>query len=101
VQKTIETSSDHFRPNTCQACRRPVIWAKLGTKLIPVETCAAGAGNIGLCWGLFAKPNEAPTAELVATSSRYRSHREHCADRERSGAAGGAFSGPSFRRKKR
>ncbi len=95
-----ENISDSFRPNTCPACRRTVIWARLGSKLIPVETCKPGAGNIGLSWGLFAKPNESPTAELLTTRSRYRSHREHCADRKGRAAGGaGPFSADSFKRK--
>lgn len=65
--------------------------------MIPVETCSDGAGNVALTWGLFAKPEEAPTAEIVTSRTRYRSHRGRCAERR----AGGAFSGESFARKKK
>lgn len=103
MQKEIGDSAPTFHPNTCPTCRRAVIWAKFRSTLIPVETCADGAGNIGLSTGLFAAPNESPTAEIVATATRYREHRAHCPGQKGrgGGAAGGAFSGQSFSRKKR
>ncbi len=73
----------------------------MGGKLIPVETCASARGNIGLSWWLFAKKDDPPTAELVATRSRYRSHREHCTETKLRAAGGRSFSGASFTGKKK
>jgi hypothetical protein len=74
------------RPNTCQLCRRPVIWARLKVrgkeggrayKPFAVERCQPGKGTIALTTAMFLD-GEAPIAELVTIGTSYRSHREHC-----------------------
>jgi hypothetical protein len=66
-------------------------------KLVAVEECAAGKGNLGLAVAMFEKPGELPLAETVTTGTRYRAHRDHCPG-GKARAAGGAFSGGERRK---
>jgi hypothetical protein len=100
----IETSGDPFHPNACPACRRPLTWARVqtssGPKVIAIETCTPGRGNLGLAVAMFSKPGELPTAEVVTTGTRYRAHNLHCPGGKGRGA-GGSFTGGERRRKER
>ena len=60
-----------------------MIWARIETGpstavLVPVETCAEGAGDLALDPELFAKPGELVAAHRTQQRTRYRSHRDHC-----------------------
>jgi hypothetical protein len=64
-----------------------------------VETCDDGAGNLGLSALLFAPPGEMPTAEIVSSGTRYRSHLDHCPRAPKGAPAGGSFSSVTSRKK--
>jgi hypothetical protein len=48
-----------------------------GYKLVALERCDAGAGDVALIPSLFAD-GSAPLAELVSNGTSYRAHRAHC-----------------------
>ena len=66
--------------NACPRCQEPVIAARMregrGFKLVSLERCAAGAGDVALVQSLF-NDGSAPLAELVSNGTSYRAHRAH------------------------
>lgn len=110
--------------NTCYLCgAEGIIWARFRPKRVrrggrafvpfPVERCEPGTGNVALSSGLFrdfrGTPDGAvPLAEIVATGTSYRAHREHCSALTKTktpvatppAPAPSAFSASSFSRKK-
>ena len=104
----VESSSSPSKPNTCPACRRSVIWARFESRpgratIIPVETCAEGAGDLSLVAPMFPAPGGMLEAQSVTNlRTRYRNHRDHCRSTAPARAAG--LDGPfttTGRRKER
>jgi hypothetical protein len=63
-----------LRPETCAECRRAVLWVKWEGRpgLVALDTCRAGAGDVGIQVGLLGVE---PRAVRVAGGASYREHR--------------------------
>ncbi len=68
------------RANECASCRKPILFAIMGGKVVAIEKCAAGRGNIALTGDLFAggDPLSAPRADVVSSAASHRLHGERC-----------------------
>lgn len=72
------THTAPLRPETCPLCRRAVLWVRDGVKIagtggtVALETCARGAGDVGIQVGLLGVE---PTAVRIAGGAGYRVHR--------------------------
>ena len=60
----------------CSACTKPVIFARMGGKVVAVETCAFGRGDIALTDDLV--DQKTPAATKVANRTGYRLHAQSC-----------------------
>jgi hypothetical protein len=66
--------------NECSACRRAVTFALLGGKVVAVEKCPQGRGDVALTGDLFrgGDPLSAPLANVVTMGTGYRLHVGRC-----------------------
>lgn len=62
--------------SSCSACTKPVIFARMAGKLVTVEKCAFGRGDIALTDDLVDRA--APAATKVANRTGYRLHASSC-----------------------
>ncbi len=69
------------RPIECGACLKPILFAILGKKLVAVEACRPGKGDIALTSDMFTGGEtrySAPTADVVNIGTSHRLHAERC-----------------------
>lgn len=74
-EKNRNTHTGLLRPDTCPACRRAVLWVRRDFGSggpIALDTCAPGAGDMGIQIGLLGVE---PTAVRVTGGAAYREHR--------------------------
>lgn len=64
----------------CPTCKGTVLSVRMrngrgGFRLVAIELCAEGRGDVALLPSLFPEQGSAPLAELVSNGTSYREHR--------------------------
>jgi hypothetical protein len=65
-----------MKSETCSACRKAIIFASMGGRIVAVEKVTGRRGDIALTEDLLER--RAPLASRVANRTGHRLHEPHC-----------------------
>jgi hypothetical protein len=88
----------------CWRCRAQVTWAHLDGKLVALEQCAPGTGDVAIVQPLIPDPKASGLqAQRFGLATQWREHLKHCPESARPtrGKAEKAHTAGSFARGKR
>lgn len=65
-----------MKTEPCSACQKGVVFAVLGGRVVAIERCSGGRGDISLTEDLFRQ--RAPAASKVTNGTGWRLHESRC-----------------------